>query len=94
MYTPVMQEYKLYHVIKNLRERSGMKHRFFFAILMSFVLTFFMSAWVTFINVGLIDGFINYWMSAWLLAWPAAGVISFASGPRVHSIAHQIADKL
>lgn len=71
-----------------------MKHRFIFAILMSFVLTFFMSAWVTFINVGLIDDFVNYWMSAWLLAWPAAGLISFISGPRIHKLAHQISEKV
>ena len=71
-----------------------MKHRFIFAILMSFVLTFFMSAWVTFINVGLIDNFIHFWMSAWLLAWPAAGVISFISAPRIHKLAHQISEKI
>lgn len=71
-----------------------MKHRFIFAILMSFVLTFFMSAWVTFINVGLIDDFANYWMSAWLLAWPAAGLISFISGPRIHKLAHQISENI
>lgn len=71
-----------------------MKHRFIFAILMSFVLTFFMSAWVTFINVGLIDDFAYYWMSAWLLAWPAAGLISFISGPGIHKLAHQISEKV
>ncbi|MEH6479433.1 MULTISPECIES: DUF2798 domain-containing protein [Pseudoalteromonas] len=70
-----------------------MKHRFIFAILMSFVLTFFMSAWVTYINMGLINSFINYWMSAWFLAWPAAGVISFVSAPRIHRLAHEISDK-
>ncbi|MFB9137042.1 DUF2798 domain-containing protein [Vibrio olivae] len=71
-----------------------MKHRFIFAILMSFVLTFFMSAWVTYLNVGFIQGFTDYWMSAWFLAWPAAGVISFISGPRIHQCAQQISQKL
>lgn len=71
-----------------------MKFRLVFAILMSMVLTFFMSAWVTFINIGVIDGFVNYWMSAWLLAWPAAGLISFISAPRIHRIANQISRKL
>lgn len=70
-----------------------MKHRFIFAILMSLVLTFFMSAWVTFINVGFIDNFIDYWMSAWILAWPAAGLISFVCGPRAHQLAHEISKK-
>ncbi len=68
-----------------------MKHRLIFALLMSFVLTFFMSAWVTFINIGLVNDFFHYWMSAWLLAWPAAGIISFVSGPRVNKSAHQLA---
>lgn len=71
-----------------------MKHRFIFAILMSFVLTFFMSAWVTFINVGLISHFTQYWMSAWMLAWPAAGVISFLSGPGVHKLAQHLSQKI
>jgi hypothetical protein len=71
-----------------------MKHRIIFAILISFVLTLFMSAWVTFINVGLIEHFVDYWLSAWLLAWPAAGAISFIAGPRVHQLAHQIAARL
>ncbi|WAJ71617.1 DUF2798 domain-containing protein [Catenovulum adriaticum] len=60
---------------------------------MSFVLTFFMSAWVTYINVGFINSFINYWMSAWLLAWPAAGVISFVCAPQLHNLAQKISDK-
>lgn len=70
-----------------------MKHRFIFAVLMSFVLTFFMSAWVTFINIGLVDGFSNHWMSAWLLAWPAAGVISFVSGAKVQKLAQRLSEK-
>lgn len=71
-----------------------MKHRLVFAVLMSLVLTFFMSAWVTFINIGLRVNFIDYWFPAWLLAWPAAGVISFAFGPRINRLANRIAQKL
>lgn len=70
-----------------------MKQRLVFAILMSFILTFLMSAWVTFINVGMIDGFLNRWMTAWFLAWPTAGLISFACGPQVHRWSQQIANK-
>ncbi|GAA5509709.1 DUF2798 domain-containing protein [Novipirellula caenicola] len=61
-----------------------MKQRIIFAIAMSCVLTFLMSAWVTFINIGMIAGFANHWISAWLLAWPAAGIISFTIGPSIH----------
>ena len=70
-----------------------MKHRIIFAVLMSFVLTLFMSAWLTFINLGAIAEFTHYWISAWLLAWPAAGVISFICGPRIHQLAHQLAGR-
>lgn len=71
-----------------------MKHRLIFATLMSFVLTLFMSAWVTFINMGVIEGFVGYWLSAWILAWPAAGVISFLCGPQIHQLALDIARKV
>ena len=70
-----------------------MKHRLVFAVLMSLVLTFFMSAWVTFINIGLIDDFVENWMSAWFLAWPAAGIISFAFGPKVQRLAREICER-
>ncbi|MCH1918064.1 DUF2798 domain-containing protein [Shewanella sp. A3A] len=70
-----------------------MKHRALFALVMSLVLTFFMSAWVTYINVGLIDNFIDSWMSAWLLAWPAAGVISFLFGPKIQRLTSTVAAK-
>lgn len=71
-----------------------MKHRIIFALIMSLVLTFFMSAWVTYINVGLISNFTDSWMSAWLLAWPAAGIISFLFGPGIQSLTRSVAEKL
>jgi hypothetical protein len=33
-------------------------------------------------------------MHAWLLAWPAAGLIAFISGPFIHKLAYRIAEKL
>ena len=71
-----------------------MKHRIIFAVLMSCVLTFIMSAWVTFINIGLVDKFVERWFSAWSLAWPAAGIIAFLFAPRVHQLSSVIANKL
>ncbi|QJR79702.1 DUF2798 domain-containing protein [Alteromonas pelagimontana] len=67
-----------------------MKHRVVFAVMISLILTFFMSAWVTFLNVGIIENFFELWMHAWFLAWPAAGIISFVCAPRLHSLAHQL----
>lgn len=71
-----------------------MKHRVIFALIMSLVLTFFMSAWVTYINIGFIHNFTDSWMSAWLLAWPAAGIISFLFGPKIHQVTTVLAGKL
>ena len=75
--------------------RAGkvMKQRIVFAVAMSCVLSFLMSAWVTFVNSGLVDGFIYRWLSAWLLAWPAAGIISFTLGPSVQAWSHEWAAK-
>ena len=70
-----------------------MKHRIIFAILMSFTLSLVMSAWITFVNIGAHPNFFSLWMNAWLLAWPAAGVIAFISGPFVHKVAQRIAEK-
>lgn len=71
-----------------------MKHRCVFAVIMSLVLTFFMSAWVTFINLGVVDHFVHYWFSAWLLAWPAAAIISFLFSPLLYTLAFKISDNI
>ncbi len=68
-----------------------MKHRMIFAALMSFVLSFLMTAWVTFVNLGLPPDFVTFWMKSWVLAWPAAGVISFIFGPYLHQLATKLA---
>lgn len=68
-----------------------MKHRIIFAVLMSSMLSFFMSAWVTYINMGLHSEFVAHWLSAWILAWPAAGVIAFIGGPGVHRLSERLA---
>ncbi|MDE8604736.1 DUF2798 domain-containing protein [Marinomonas sp. RSW2] len=71
-----------------------MKHRIIFAIFMSFTLSLFMSAWITYLNIGIRSDFVTFWMGAWALGWPAAGIISFIAGPFLHSLAHKIASKV
>jgi|TARA_R110000796_G_scaffold251164_2_gene381950 hypothetical protein len=53
-----------------------------------------MSAWVTYVNIGMHADFVGIWMHAWFLAWPAAGIIAFISGPFIHKLAHRIAEKV
>ncbi|QCZ92656.1 DUF2798 domain-containing protein [Salinimonas iocasae] len=61
-----------------------MTQRIIFSFLMSLVLSFLMSAWVTYLNLGFVDTFVQRWMQAWLMAWPAAAIISFVFGPAVN----------
>ena len=68
-----------------------MKHRIVFTILMSFVLSIFMSLWVTWINLGWSDALFGQWMTAFRLAWPAAAVISFITGPTIQTLTPRIA---
>lgn len=46
--------------------------KFIFTLLFSCCLSFIMSAWVTYINIGLTSDFIARWMQAFINAWPAA----------------------
>ena len=64
----------------------NMLHRTVFAFFMSLALSSIMSAWVTFINLGVTSSFIANWLHAWILAWPAAGICAFLFGPMVHKI--------
>ena len=46
--------------------------KFVFTVLFSCCLSFIMSAWVTYINIGLTSDFITRWALAFMNAWPAA----------------------
>lgn len=58
-----------------------MKHRIIFSLMMSFILSFLMTLWVTYLNLGLGANFVNSWLHAFVLAWPAAAIISFVASP-------------
>ncbi|MBV1789041.1 DUF2798 domain-containing protein [Marinobacterium sp. D7] len=62
------------------------KYRIFFSLFMSLILSFLMTAWVTWINLGVVDGFLFKWSTAFFTAWPAAAIISFLFGPRIHRL--------
>lgn len=68
--------------------------RFCFALCMSLVLSFLMSGWVTFINLGASAGFIGAWSHAFLLAWPAAFVISLGLGGVIGRLANALANRI
>ncbi|WP_020409099.1 DUF2798 domain-containing protein [Hahella ganghwensis] len=62
------------------------RYRFFFSLFMSLVLSLLMTAWVTWINLGVVDGFLMKWGTAFITAWPAAATISYIFGPRIHQV--------
>jgi len=71
-----------------------MKSRLIATILMSFGLSLLMSGWVTFLNLGLTDGYFSRWMAAFQLAWPAAAVIAFFLGPPVQKATAFLAGRI
>lgn len=70
-----------------------MKFRVYFALLMSGVLSLLMSAWITFLNIGLQVHFFSSWMTAWSLAWPVAGIVAFVFAPTVQKISQRLAQR-
>jgi len=71
-----------------------MKSRLIATVLMSFGLSFLMSCWVTYLNLGLTEVFFSRWMTAFQLAWPAAAVIAFFLGPPVQKATMFLARKI
>jgi len=69
-------------------------HRLCFALCMSLVLSFLMSGWVTFINIGATQAFVSAWLHAFILAWPPAFVISLTMGKAIGIIARRLAEKV
>ncbi len=70
---------------------KNMKQRIVFSITMSLILTTLMTAWVTFINLGLGSHYLASWFNAFVLSWPAAAVASFAIAPLVQRITARLA---
>ncbi len=70
-----------------------MHFRIIFSLLMSLVLSFFMTLWVTWLNLGYSDMFFDHWFQAFQYAWPAAAVISFLCGPHIQSLTERIYTK-
>ncbi len=59
------------------------KAKFVFPVLMAGFITFFLTAIVTYVNVGIPVDFLYRWMHSWLVAWPTAAVIAFFFLPHI-----------
>ena len=64
----------------------AIKQRLLSSLIMSLLLSGLMSAWVTWLNLGLVGDFVSRWLHAYLLAWPAAFTIVVLLAPAVQSL--------
>ncbi|KAB8066787.1 DUF2798 domain-containing protein [Janthinobacterium violaceinigrum] len=69
---------------------EALRLRCVFAFLMSLVMTLLMSAWVTWLNIGLQADFLPRWRHAFFAAWPVAFCAVMLFAPRVQQISRTI----
>ena len=70
-----------------------MQFRILNSMLMSLILSLLMTLWVTYINLGFRESFINDWKLAFMYAWPVAWLVSFLFGPAVMRLTQKIVTK-
>lgn len=73
---------------------DALRLRFVFALLMSLVMTLLMSAWVTWLNIGLQADFLPRWRHAFLAAWPVAFCAVMLFAPRVQALSRGIVARM
>ncbi|MGX9697536.1 DUF2798 domain-containing protein [Janthinobacterium lividum] len=73
---------------------EALRLRCVFAFLMSLVMTLLMSAWVTWLNIGLQADFLPRWRHAFFAAWPVAFCAVMLFAPRVQIISRNIVARL
>ena len=62
-----------------------MKIHFIFTLIFSFMMSFLLSAWVTYVNLGLSNTFVQSWLTAFINAWPAAFLVAFTVAPPIRA---------
>ena len=67
-----------------------LKQRLLSSLLMSLLLSGLMTAWVTWLNLGLVADFVARWMHAFVMAWPAAFTIVVLLAPSVQRLAWRL----
>lgn len=73
---------------------EALRLRCVFAFLMSLVMTLLMSAWVTWLNIGLQADFLPRWRHAFFAAWPVAFCAVMLFAPRVQLFSRNIVARL
>ncbi|KKO64639.1 hypothetical protein VM94_01343 [Janthinobacterium sp. KBS0711] len=73
---------------------EALRLRCVFAFLMSLLMTLLMSAWVTWLNIGLQADFLPRWRHAFFAAWPVAFCAVMLFAPRVQLMSRSIVARL
>lgn len=73
---------------------DALRLRCVFAFLMSLLMTLLMSAWVTWLNIGLQADFLPRWHHAFFAAWPVAFCAVMLFAPRVQLMSRSIVARL
>ncbi|WP_229509259.1 DUF2798 domain-containing protein [Massilia sp. CCM 8734] len=68
------------------------KTRLLFSVVMSALMSFLMTGWVTWLNLGFGPDYPARWMRAFLAAWPAAFTIVMLCGPTVQRFCQRFID--
>ena len=62
------------------------KAKFIFPVIITGIIVFVVSAVVTFINIGMVAGFVPRWLKAFLTGWPVAAVTAYIALPYVRRL--------
>jgi hypothetical protein len=68
--------------------------RLIFSSLMSMLMATIMTAWITWLNVGLSSDYLQRWGHAFINAWPAAFILVLFAAPTVTRFAHTLMHRL
>lgn len=71
-----------------------MLKRIVFTLLLSGKLSFLLTLWVTYINIGFVEGFLSKWKMAFFAAWPVAALASFFVAPAAAKLTDWLLRKL
>jgi len=71
-----------------------MKARLILSLLMSSVMVFMVTLLVTYLNLGMVPGFLAQWAKAYVIAWPVAAGTAFTIMPGCRRLTDRIVARL
>lgn len=73
-------------------KRKSYKFRIVNTVIMAVSLSGMMTIYITFINLGMVDRFVYYWLKAWMLAAPIAFVCVMIIANPVQKLTKRLLD--